>query len=114
MATSPSRHFVSRLAAIAFCALGLSACDAFEQPKDPPEPPVGRYVIVVVDGVEPGSRETIEIDTATGFAWRLVKSNAPGTSQDIGWHPIANLTTDGLTPYYRGVASANFRKLQGQ
>lgn len=114
MATSSIRHPVIRAAAIAFCTLGLSACGAIEQPKEPPEPPVGRYVIAVVEGVEPGSRETIEMDTTTGFAWRLVKSNAPGTSQDIGWHPIANLTTDGLTPYYRGVASANFRKLQGQ
>lgn len=114
MATLPSSHPVIRAAAIAFCALGLSACDAFEQAQEPSEPTVGRYVIVVVEGVEPGSRETMELDTATGFAWRLVKSNAPGTNQDIGWHPIANLTTDGKTPYYRGVASANFRKLQGQ
>ena len=105
MATSPSCHFVFRSAAIALCALGLSACDAFEQPKVPQAHPVGRFAIVTVPGIAPGTTETIEIDTATGSTWRLVKVLDPTAYDDIGWHPIADLTIEGRTPYYKHTPS---------
>lgn len=92
MATSPSRLSVFRPAAIAFCALGLSACDAFEQPKVPQAHPVGRFTIVTVPGITPGTHETIEIDTATGSTWRLVKVLDPTAHDNVGWHPVARQT----------------------
>jgi hypothetical protein len=66
-----------------------------------PKPPAGRFAIVQLHGLEPGTLETITIDTATGSTWRLVKSTAPSSHDDIGWHPIADLTIESRTPYYR-------------
>lgn len=92
---------LSRIAALAFsaCALALSGCD--REPSPAPEPPAGRYAIVSADGLTPGTRETFTIDTATGATWRLVKSTAPGSQDDVGWHPVADLTIESRSPYYR-------------
>jgi hypothetical protein len=92
---------VIRLALLSLGSLTMSACDGERTPKDPTEPPPGRFAIVQIDGIEPGTRETITIDTATGSTWRLVKATAPGSHGDIGWHPIADLTIESRTPYYR-------------
>ena len=90
-----------RLVLLSLGALTISACGYGRATKAPPEPPAGRFAIVQVDGLEPGIRETFTIDTATGSSWRLVKSTAPGFYDYIGWHPIADLTIESRTPYYR-------------
>lgn len=92
---------VSHFALLSLGCLALSACDSGSKSKAPPEPAAGRFAIVQVGGLEPGTRETLTIDTATGSTWRLVKSTAPGSYDDIGWHPIADLTIESRTPYYR-------------
>lgn len=97
--TISSRICRFRAVGIAACVLVLSACD--KKPLPSPEPTAGRYRIVSIDGLIPGTREAITIDTATGATWRLVKSDAPGSHDDIGWHPVADLTIESRTPYYR-------------
>lgn len=93
--SSPTLGIVS----IAAVALGLSACS--KGTECPPEPPAGRFAIVSVPGLIAGTTETIELDTATGATWQLVKITAPGAFGEIGWHPIADLTIESRTPYYR-------------
>lgn len=88
-----------RAVGVAACVLALSACN--QRPLPSPEPPAGHYRIVSIDGLAPGTRETLTIDTAPGATWRLVKSDAPGSYDDIGWHPVADLTLESRTPYYR-------------
>lgn len=88
-----------RAVGAAACVLALSACD--REPMPSPEPPAGRYSIVSIDGLAPGTRDTLTIDTATGATWRLVKSDAPGSYDGIGWHPVADLTVESRAPYYR-------------
>jgi hypothetical protein len=100
MATSNSNYLI-RLALLGLGSLTMSACADGKASKAPSEPPAGRFAIVQVDGLEPGTRETLTIDTATGSTWRLVKSTAPGSHDDIGWHPIPDLTIESRTPYYR-------------
>lgn len=99
-AVTTSTH-LSRIAALAFSAsaLAISGCD--RQPLPAPGPAAGRYKIVSTDGLALGTRETFTIDTATGATWRLVKSTAPGSQDDVGWHPVADLTIESRTPYYR-------------
>lgn len=82
-------------------ALAVSGCSGTSSSKEPPEPPAGRYQIVQVDGLEPGTKVALKIDTATGSTWRLVKSTAIGSYDDIGWHPVADLTIESRQPYYR-------------
>lgn len=93
---SPPTLGIVRIAVAVLC---LSACS--KGTERPPEPPAGRFAIVSVPGLVAGTTETIELDTATGATWQLVKNEAPGAYGEIGWHPIADLTIETRTPYYR-------------
>lgn len=109
MTTPKTFHRRHALALPAF-ALVLSGCDS--QPSPAPEPPAGRYTIVSTDGLAPGTRETFTIDTATGATWRLVKSAASGSQDDVGWHPVADLTIESRAPYYRLQAGSERTKAE--
>lgn len=99
MATSSSCLSVHRVISIAVVAVALSACSKGAERQ--PEQPAGRFAVINVPGIGPGTTETIELDTATGATWQLVKITAPGAYGEIGWHPIADLTIESRTPYYR-------------
>lgn len=88
-----------RLSLVALGCLVLTACGSSDKPTSPPQPPLGRYRIVEVQGLQPGTREVLQIDTATGSTWRLVP--ATGSYDDIGWHMVADLTIESRSPYYR-------------
>jgi hypothetical protein len=99
MATSNPNYRI-RQALLSFGCLTMSACDV-DQASEVPTPPAGRFAVIQVNGLEQDSPEALMIDTATGSTWRLVKSTAPGSQDDVGWHPIADLTIESRTPYYR-------------
>lgn len=99
MATSSPCLSVHRVISIAAVALALSACS--RGAERPPELPAGRFAVISVPGLIAGTTETIELDTATGATWQLVKITAPGAHGEIGWHPVADLTIESRTPYYR-------------
>lgn len=112
MAIKTSSQLI-RLALLSFGCVSMSACDAARAPEAPC-PPAGRFAIVQLDGLEPDTRETITIDTATGSTWRLVKSTAPGSHDDIGWHPIADLTIESRTPFYRDRPDLRYQQQAGE
>lgn len=88
-----------RVTSLALGLWALSGCH--RTTADQTQPQAGRYVIVSVLGVTPGTTEAVELDTATGATWRLARSGTPGMQGELGWHPIANLTIESRTPYYR-------------
>lgn len=88
-----------RVTSLALGLWALSGCDraSFGQT----EPQASRYVVVSIVGVTPGTTEVVELDTATGATWRLARSGTPGVQDELGWHPMPNLTIESRTPYYR-------------
>lgn len=88
-----------RVTSLALGLWALSGCD--RTTADQTQPRAGRYVIVSFLGVTPGTTEVVELDTATGASWRLTRSGTPGAQDELGWHPIANLTIESRTPYFR-------------
>jgi hypothetical protein len=112
MAVNPNT--LLRLALLSLGCFTLSAYGSGSKAKARPEPPAGRFVIVQVDGLVAGTRETITLDTATGSSYRLVKSTAPGSDSDIGWHPIPDLTIESRTPYYRDRPDLRYQQRAGK
>lgn len=108
----PIVMFPLRPASLALGLLAPSGCDQASDGHAVAQ--AGRYVVVSVHGPSPGTTEVIQVDSATGASWRLARTGTQGAQDELGWHPIANLTIESRTPYYPQRRTPNRSSAEGQ